>query len=165
LARTPELERLIEHNERFAASFAGSGLTAAPRRGLAVITCMDARIVIDDAFGLGAGDAHIIRNAGGLATPDAIRSVVVSQQLLGTRQILVIAHTGCGLLGADEQGLRMLVEASTGSAPEMAFGAFADLESMVREQVAILAAAPSILDVPVHGCIYDVETGRLRQVV
>ena len=125
---------------------------------------MDARIDVEDALGLRVGDAHIIRNAGALASEDAIRSLVVSQQLLGTREIVVIAHTRCGLHGADEVELRRQIEASTGTPTEMGFGAFDDLDTMVREQVKALAAEPALLDVPIHGLVYEVETGRLRPV-
>jgi carbonic anhydrase len=125
---------------------------------------MDARIDVEDGLGLRVGDAHIIRNAGGLASADAIRSLVVSQQLLGTREVLVIAHTRCGLHGADETALRRRVRDSTGTATEMHFGTFADLDAMVREQVEILTSEPSLLDVPIHGLVYEVETGRLRPV-
>ena len=159
-----EFERILEQNERFTEAFDRSALTAAPLTGLAILTCMDARIDVEDALGLRVGDAHIIRNAGGLASDDAIRSLVVSQQLLGTREIAVIAHTLCGLHGADETALRQRVEDTTGFATEMGFGAFADLDSMVREQVDILQDEPSLLDVPVHGLVYEVETGRLRVV-
>jgi carbonic anhydrase len=160
-----EFERILEQNERFAEAFDRSALTAAPLTGLAIVTCMDARIDVEDALGLRVGDAHIIRNAGGLASEDAIRSLVVSQQVLGTREILVIAHTGCGLHGASEADLRQRVELSTGSATAMSFGSFTDLDATVREQVEILLDEPSILEVPIHGLVYEVETGRLRQVV
>ena len=165
MAGTGEFERLLEQNERFAEAFDRSALTAAPLTGLAILTCMDARIDVEDALGLRVGDAHIIRNAAGLASEDAIRSLVVSQQLLGTREIAVIAHTQCGLLGANEDDLRQRVELTTGNTTEMGFGAFADLDAMVREQVEILLDEPAILQVPVHGLVYEVETGRLRQVV
>jgi len=125
---------------------------------------MDARIDVEDGLGLRVGDAHILRNAGGLATPDAIRSLVVSQQLLGTREIVLIAHTKCGLHGADEAAIRQRVEDSTGTITEMGFGAFDDLDAMVREQVAALADEPALLDVPIRGFVYEVETGRLREV-
>jgi len=160
-----EFERILEQNERFAEAFDRSALTAAPLTGLAIVTCMDARIDVEDALGLRVGDAHIIRNAGGLASQDAIRSLVVSQQLLGTREILVIAHTGCGLHGASEADLREKVELSTGNATQMSFGSFVDLDALVREQVEILLDEPSLLEAPVHGLVYEVETGRLRQVV
>jgi carbonic anhydrase len=160
-----EFERILEQNERFAEAFDRSALTAAPLTGLAIVTCMDARIDVEDALGLRVGDAHIIRNAGGLASQDAIRSLVVSQQLLGTREILVIAHTNCGLHGASEEDLREKVELSTGNATQMGFGSFVDLDALVREQVETLLDEPSLLEAPVHGLVYEVETGRLRQVV
>jgi carbonic anhydrase len=160
-----EFERILEQNERFAEAFDRSSLTAAPLTGLAILTCMDARIDVEDALGLRVGDAHIIRNAAGLASQDAIRSLVVSQQVLGTREIIVIAHTGCGLHGASEAELHERVELTTGTSTQMGFGAFADLEAMVREQVEVLLDEPALLQVPVHGLVYEVETGRLRTVV
>ena len=159
-----ELARMLDRNARFVEAFDRSALTARPLRGLAILTCMDARIDVEDALGLRVGDAHIIRNAGALATEDAIRSLVVSQQLLDTREIVVIAHTQCGLHRADEGSLRDRVAASTGTATDMAFGAFEDLDEMVREQVARLATDARLLRVAVHGLVYEVETGRLRPV-
>ena len=140
-------------------------MTAAPLTGLSIVTCMDARIDVEDALGIRVGDAHIIRNAGALATEDVIRSLIVSQQLLGTREIILIAHTKCGLHGADETALRQRVEDSTGASTQMGFGAFDDLEAMVREQVEVLKDEPVLLDTEVRGLIYEVETGRLRPVV
>jgi carbonic anhydrase len=165
VAASDGLGHLLERNERFVERFDRAGLEATPSMGLAVVTCMDARIQVEEALGLQPGDAHIIRNAGGLASDDAIRSLVVSQQMLGTREIALIAHTRCGLLGTDEDELRDKVARSTGWGTDMAFGTFANLEAMVREQVDILRSAPALLDVPLHGLIYDVETGRLRRVV
>jgi carbonic anhydrase len=159
-----EYDRILEENERFTEAYDRSALTAAPLTGIAILACMDARIDVEDALGLRVGDAHIIRNAGGFATQDAIRSLVVSQQLLGTREILVIAHTGCGLHGADEAAIRQRVAATTHHATELVFGAFADLDAMVREQVRVLRARPELLKVPIHGLVYEVETGRLRPV-
>ncbi len=164
MASNGEFERILEQNERFAEAFDRSALTAAPLTGLAILTCMDARIDVEDALGLRVGDAHIIRNAAGLASQDAIRSLVVSQQLLGTREIIVIAHTRCGLHGADEADIRSRVELSTGSATDLEFGSFEDLDAMLTEQVEILRDEPSLLEVPVRGVVYDVETGRLRTV-
>ena len=160
-----EFARILEQNERFVEAFDRSALTAAPLTGLAILTCMDARIDVEDALGLRVGDAHIIRNAGGLASEDAIRSLVVSQQLLGTREIVVIAHTGCGLHGADEDALRSRIGDTTGTSTDMAFGSFPDLDAMVREQVELLQEEPILLEVAIHGLVYEVETGRLRQVV
>ena len=159
-----EYERILEENSRFTEAYDRSVLTAAPLTGIAILACMDARIDVEDALGLRVGDAHIIRNAGGFATQDAIRSLVVSQQLLGTREILVIAHTGCGLHGADEAVIRGRVSATTHHETDLVFGAFADLEAMVREQVRVLRGRPDLLRVPIHGLIYDVATGRLSPV-
>src|SRR4029079_2979119 len=135
-----EYERILAQNERFIEAFDRSALTAAPLRGLAILTCMDARIDVEDALGLRVGDAHIIRNAGGFASADAIRSLIVSQQLLGTREVILIAHTQCGLHGADESALRARGAETTGARTATVFGAFTDLEDMVREQVGILQA-------------------------
>ena len=159
-----EYERILAENGRYSEAFDRSALTAAPLSGVAILACMDARIDVEDALGLRVGDAHIIRNAGGFATQDAIRSLVISQELLGTREILVIAHTGCGLHGADEAAIRGRVKASTGHDTDLVFGAFGDLDAMVREQVRVLRAHPDLLRVPIHGLIYEVETGRLREV-
>ncbi|MCI0581642.1 MAG: carbonic anhydrase [Chloroflexi bacterium] len=159
-----EYERILEENSRFTEAYDRSALTAAPLTGLAILACMDARIDVEDALGLRVGDAHIIRNAGGFATQDAIRSLVVSQQLLGTREILVIAHTGCGLHGADEAVIRGRVRATTHHETDLVFGAFADLEAMVREQVRVLRGRPDLLRVHIRGLIYDVATGRLSPV-
>jgi carbonic anhydrase len=165
VASNGEFERILEQNERFIEAFDRSALTAAPLRSLAILTCMDARIDVEDALGMRVGDAHIIRNAGALATEDAIRSLVVSQHVLGTREIVVIAHTRCGLHGADEATIRARILDTTGTETDMELGAFADLEAMVREQVEILRDEPTLLDAPVRGLVYEVETGRLRVVV
>jgi len=159
-----EFDRILEENARYAEAFDRSALTAAPLTGIAILTCMDARIDVEDALGLRIGDAHIIRNAGALATSDAIRSLVVSQQLLGTREILVVGHTECGLQAADEGELSDRVAASTGHSVDMQFGAFDDLNEMIREQVRILRGHPALLQVPVHGLLYDVATGRLQTI-
>ncbi|HSL97969.1 MAG TPA: carbonic anhydrase [Candidatus Deferrimicrobiaceae bacterium] len=159
-----EYERLLAENARYVEIFDRPALTAAPLTGMAILTCMDARIAVEDALGLRAGDAHIIRNAGGFASADAIRSLVVSQQLLGTREIVVIAHTGCGLHGASEADLRSRVAGSTGHETVLEFGAFEDLDAMVAAQVRTLREHPAILDVPIHGLVYDVRTGILREV-
>ena len=164
MATPSEFQRILEENERFSEAFDRSALTAAPLKGLAIVTCMDARIDVEGALGMRVGDAHIIRNAGAHASEDVIRSLIVSQQVLGTREVILIAHTRCGLHGADEVDLRGRVAASTGFTPNIEFGAFADLDAMVREQVDRLRAEPALLDVPVHGLIYEVETGRLREV-
>jgi len=162
--RRDEYHRVLAENQRYTEAFDRSALTAAPLTGLAVVACMDARLDVEEALGLRTGDAHIIRNAGGLATDDAVRSLVVSQQLLGTNEVLVIGHTGCGLLGADESALRDRLVAATGQSVDLGFGAFDDLEASVRRQVERLRSHPWVRRVPIHGLVFEVETGRLREV-
>ena len=162
--RIGEFGRILGENDRYARTFDRSALTAAPVRGVAIVTCMDARIDVEDALGLRVGDAHIIRNAGALASSDVVRSLVVSQQLLGTREVILIAHTRCGLHGAEEEALRGLVAESTGTATDLHFGAFDDVDVMVHRQLEILRDEPALLDVPIRGLVYEVETGRLRPV-
>ena len=162
--RGDEFARLLAENERYTEAFDRSALTAAPLTGLAILACMDARLDVEEALGLRTGDAHIIRNAGALATDDAIRSLIISQQLLGTDEIIVIGHTGCGLLAIDEAALRERLRAATGRALDIPFGAFEDLEQSIRTQVDRLRTHAWLRRVPVHGLIYEVETGRLREV-
>jgi carbonic anhydrase len=159
-----EYERVLGENRRYVESFDRSALTAAPLSGLAIVACMDARLDVEEALGLRTGDAHIIRNAGGLATDDAIRSLIVSQERLGTDEILVIGHTECGLEGADEAGMRDSLAARTGRRLDIAFGSFPDVEASVRAQVERLRAHPWIRPVPIHGLIFDVATGGLTEV-
>jgi carbonic anhydrase len=159
-----EYARILSENRRYVDAFDRSALTAAPLSRIAVIACMDARLDVEEALGLRTGDAHIIRNAGGLATDDAIRSLVVSQELLGTREVLVIGHTKCGLEGADDDAIRDDLASRTGRRLDMALGAFADVESSIRAQVDRLRAHPWIRPVPIHGLLFDVATGRLTEV-
>jgi carbonic anhydrase len=163
-----EYARLMEANERYTESFDRSALTAAPLSGLAIVACMDARLDIGEALGLRTGDAHVIRNAGGLVTDDVIRSLIVSQQLLGTDEIVVIQHTGCGLHDVDEDALRERLAAAVGVTAEdigLEFGGFTDLAASVRTQVALLREHQLLRRVPVHGLVFDVLTGRLHEVV
>jgi carbonic anhydrase len=159
-----EYGRILDENKRYVEAFDRSALTAAPLSGLAIIACMDARLDVEEALGLRTGDAHIIRNAGGLATDDAIRSLIVSQELLGTDEVLVIGHTFCGLERADEDEMRAHLTQRTGRRLDLAFGSFADITASVRAQVERLRAHPWVRPVPIHGLIFDVETGRLIEV-
>jgi carbonic anhydrase len=159
-----EYERILAENLRYTESFDRSALSAAPLSGLAILACMDARLDVEEALGLRTGDAHVIRNAGGLATEDAIRSLIVSQQLLGTDEIVVIGHTGCGLRGADESALRERLASQTGRSLDLSFGVFEDLDASVRRQVELLRSHPWIKRVPVHGLVFEVESGRLYEV-
>ena len=159
-----EYRRILAENRRYIEAFDRSALTAAPLSGLAIIACMDARLDVEEALGLRTGDAHIIRNAGGLATDDAIRSLIVSQERLGTDEVLVIGHTFCGLEGADEDEMREHLASRTGRRLDIDFGSFADVAESVRAQVARLRAHPWVRPVPIHGLIFDVATGRLIEV-
>jgi carbonic anhydrase len=159
-----EYARALADNERYAAQFDQSALPARPGRKLAILACMDARLTVEDVLGLRTGDAHVIRNAGGLATDDAIRSLVISQQLLGTEEVIVIEHTGCGMLTFRDDEVREDMAARTGTDVDLDLGAFEDLEDNLRAQVTKIRSHPWIKDVPVHGLVYEVETGRLREV-
>lgn len=126
---------------------------------------MDARINVFALLDIKEGDAHVLRNAGGVVTDDVIRSLILSQHLLGTRSILLIHHTGCGLHGLDEAGLRDQIRGETGQEPPFAFGAFDDLDAAVRESIARIRADPFLrLTETVRGFVYDVKSGRLREV-
>lgn len=162
---TLEYVRALAENERRRAEFDGSTLPRTPRRRLAVLACMDARLTIEDVLGLHPGDAHVIRNAGGLATDDALRSLVISHQLLGTEEVIVVAHTACGMLTLREDELRADLADKTGTAVDLPFLAFAELESNLRVQVERIRSHPWITEVPVHGLIYEVESGVLREVI
>jgi carbonic anhydrase len=159
-----EYQRALAENERYATQFDRSGLPLAPGRKLAVLACMDARLTVEDVLGLRTGDAHIIRNAGGLASDDAIRSLVISQNLLGTEEVIVIEHTGCGMLTFKDDEVRADLAVTTGADVDLPLRAFDDLDANVRAQVERIREHPWIKDVPVHGLVYEVETGRLRPV-
>jgi carbonic anhydrase len=163
-AATTEFSRVLAENERYAAQFDRSELPLPPGRRLAVLACMDARLTVEDVLGLRTGDAHIIRNAGGLASDDAIRSLVISQNLLGTEEVIVIEHTGCGMLTFSDAEVRADLAEKTGEDIDLPLGAFPDLDSNLRAQVERIREHPWIKDVPVHGLVYEVETGRLRPV-
>ena len=163
-AHAPETDRALAENERYAATFDRPNLDLPPSRRLAVLACMDARLTVEQVLGLRTGEAHIIRNAGGLATDDAIRSLVISQHLLGTEEVLVIEHTGCGMLTFDDDHVREHIAETTGEDVDLPLHAFPDLESNLRAQVDRIRAHPWIKDVPVTGVVYEVETGRLRKV-
>ena len=141
-----------------------SELPAEPAKRLAVVTCMDCRIAPGDLLGLDLGDAHVIRNAGGLVTEDVIRSLLLSQALLGTREVVVIQHTRCGL-HSDEESLRARVADAGGGEPPWPLGGFEDLEASVREQLDILRTTPHLLGGErSRGYVYEVDSGELREV-
>jgi carbonic anhydrase len=159
-----EYGRLLAENERHAEQFERASLRAAPLAAIAILTCMDARIVVEDIFGLRAGDANVIRNAGAVASDDAIRSLILSQQLLGTNEVIVLGHTDCGLrdLGAEE--LRVRLARSFGQPSEIRFGSFHDLDEHVARQAQRIRDHPWTKPVAVHELVYDVATGRVREV-
>jgi carbonic anhydrase len=139
-----------------------------PARKLAVVACMDARLTVEDVLGLNTGDAHIIRNAGGIVTEDAIRSLIISHYLLGTQEFMIINHTDCGMLTFEDEDLKQRLKQETGvtAATPETFHAFHDLEENVREQVEKVRSHPWTPEgIPVRGFIYDVKTGRLSEVV
>jgi carbonic anhydrase len=163
-APPPELARALTENDRYAAQFDRSNLPLPPGRKLAVLACMDARLTVEDALGLRTGDAHIIRNAGGLATDDAIRSLVISQHLLGTEEVIVVEHTGCGMLTFEDEPVREQIATATGTTVDLPLHAFANLEANLLAQVERIRSHPWVKDVPVSGLVYEVESGRLRHI-
>ena len=160
----PVADECLQANQEYAAAFDKGSLPMPPGRHVAVVTCMDARLDPAKFLGLHEGEAHVIRNAGGRAA-DAIRSLVISQQLLGTREVVVIHHTDCGMLTFTDDQLRQKLRDDLGAQTTDAFLSFSDLEQSVRDDVAAIRTAPLLLkDVPVRGFIYDVRTGRLQEV-
>jgi len=160
-------DELLQANQEFVKNFNLGDLAVQPRRRLAVLACMDSRILFERCLGLQPGDAHMIRNAGGIATDDAIRSLIVSHHLLDTQEFIIINHTDCGLLRVKEYELRARLTDKMGAiASEPAhFYAFDDLEANLRQQVKKVKSHPWIpKHIPVRGFIYDVKTGRLTEV-
>jgi carbonic anhydrase len=154
-------DQLIQANESYAASFDKGDLPVPPGKKVAVVACMDARLIPTKALGLEEGDAHVIRNAGGLAK-DALRSLVISQQLLGTREVVILHHTECGMLSFQNEDL---YEKLGDDARGIDFLPFADLDQSVRDDIRFLKDSPLIPDeVSVRGFVYDVKTGRVREV-
>jgi len=159
-----EVSTFLKANERYAASFAKGHLPMPPSRRVAVVACMDARLDPARVLGLEEGDAHVVRNAGGRAA-DAVRSLVISQQLLGTREVVVIHHTDCGMLTFTDEQLRRKVRDELGAETDIAFLSFSDVEQSVRDDIAAIRESRLLLKgVPVTGFVYDVKTGRLRPV-
>jgi carbonic anhydrase len=161
------VDQLRESNRRFAEGFDKGDLPMPPGRSLAVLACMDARLHPEKFLGLEIGDAHVIRNAGGRASDDAIRSLIISNRLLGTREFVVIHHTDCGMLTFTNDDLRGKLAADTGKdASDIDFLPFSDLEESVREDVRRIQGSPFIPgNIVVSGWVYDVRTGQLQEVV
>jgi carbonic anhydrase len=159
------IDELLQRNSEYAASFDKGELPAAPARRVAIVTCMDARFLPSRVFGLGEGEAHIIRNAGGSAR-EALRSLVVSQRLLATKEAAIVKHTDCGMLRLENEDLQAKIKDDLGAdATGMDFLPFASLQDAVREDVAFLKSSPLVGDdVAVRGFVYDVTTGRVSEV-
>jgi carbonic anhydrase len=158
-------EELLQNNAAYAASFEKGALPLPPARGVAVVACMDARLDVHKILALEEGDAHVIRNAGGVITDDEIRSLTISQRLLGTREVILIHHTDCGMLTFSDDELKAQIHEDVGLKPHFSMESFSDLEEDVRQSVARIQASPFIPHKEsVRGFIYEVETGRLREV-
>jgi carbonic anhydrase len=158
-------DQLLANNESYAATFDKGDLPIPPAKKVAVVACMDARLNVHALLGLEVGDAHIIRNAGGVVTDDEIRSLAISQRLLGTEEIVLIHHTDCGMLTFTDDGFKADIEADTGIRPPWAAEAFGDLDADVRQSIARIKASPFVPQKDsVRGFVYDVHTGKLREV-
>ena len=160
-----QTDELLKNNEEYASKFDKGGLPLPPARKVAVVACMDARLNPSYLLGLEEGDAHVIRNAGGVITDDEIRSLAISQRLLGTEEIILIHHTDCGMLTFQDDEFRRQIQDETGIKPPWTAESFADLEEDVRQSKARIEASPFVpRKESIRGFIYDVDTGRLQEV-
>src|SRR5580700_9597458 len=160
-------DEVVTANRQYAADFKLGNLAMPPARKLAIVACMDARMTIEPMLGLRTGEAHIIRNAGGIVTEDAVRSLIISHHLLGTQEFIIINHTDCGMLTFKDEELRSKLEAGTDAAAvtPQSFHAFSNLEENVRQQIQRVKSHPWIpANISVRGFIYDVKTGELNEV-
>ena len=158
-------DELLRNNAEFASSFSKGDLPMPPGKGLAVVACMDARLNVYALLGLEEGQAHVIRNAGGVVTEDVIRSLAISQRLLGTSEVILVHHTDCGMLTFTDDQVKADIEADTGLRPHFALEAFSDLERDVRQSIARIRHSPFVQNKDsVRGFIFDVHTGKLQEV-
>jgi carbonic anhydrase len=159
------IDELLSNNGAFVGSLPAERLDVRPRRRLAIVTCMDSRLDVFAALGLKRGDAHILRNAGGVITDDVIRSLAVSQRRLGTREVMLVHHTDCGMLTLSDDGFRAELQEATGVAPAFAIESFSDLDADVRQSILRVRRSSFVphRDV-VRGFVYDVDSHRLREV-
>lgn len=159
------IDSLLENNHAFAAGLSDQHLDVEPQRHLAIVTCMDSRLDVFAALGLGNGEAHVLRNAGGVITDDVIRSLAISQRKLGTREVMLIHHTDCGMQKISDDGFRAELQEATGTAPSFAIESFGDVDTDVRQSILRVRRSPFLLhrDV-VRGFVYDVDTHQLREV-
>ena len=159
------IDEVLRNNQQYASSFDKGELGLPPAKKLAVIACMDARLHVSNLLGLKEGDAHIIRNAGGVVTEDAIRSLLISQRLLGTEEVVLIHHTDCGMLTFKDDQVKEQVEKDTGIRPSFALEAFPELEEDVRQSIRRIKASPFIPKKDkIRGFVYDVKTGKLNEI-
>ena len=159
------IDELVGNNRAFADALPSHHLDVRPRRRLAVVTCMDSRLDVFAALGLQDGEAHVLRNAGGVITDDVIRSLAVSQRRLGTRAVMLIHHTDCGMQALTDDGFRAELQEATGVAPAFAIESFTDVEADVRQSVRRVRRSPFLLHTDlVRGFVYDVDSHRLREV-
>ncbi|MGW4719822.1 beta-class carbonic anhydrase [Nocardia sp. NPDC004260] len=158
-------DEYLENNAAYASTFQGP-LPLPPAKGVAVVACMDARLNVYGALGLAEGEAHVIRNAGGVVTADEIRSLAISQRLLGTREIILIHHTDCGMLTFTDDDFKAGIQEETGIKPEWSPEAFSDLETDVRQSIARIVASPFVPHKDsIRGFVFDVATGKLNEVL
>lgn len=158
-------DELLQNNERYVEAFDKADLPLPPAKGVAVVACMDARLDIHKMLGLEEGDAHVIRNAGGVVTDDGIRSLAISQRLLGTQEVILVHHTDCGMLTFTDDEVKAKIQADTGIRPSFALEAFSDLDEDVRQSIARIETSPFVPHKEsVRGFVYEVESGRLREV-
>lgn len=159
------IDDLLANNADFVERFDIGHLDVRPSRRMAIVACMDSRLDVFGALGLGLGEAHVIRNAGGIVSDDVVRSLAISQRKLGTVEIVVIQHTDCGLLKITDDGFRAELQEATGMAPNFAIESFRDLDANVRQSLERLRASPFLLHRDqIRGFVYDVDTGALREV-
>jgi len=157
-------DQLVENSKRYAQGFDKGDLPLPPAKKIAVVACMDARLIPTRVLGLDEGDAHVIRNAGGVITDDEIRSLSISQNLLGTEEIILIHHTDCGMLTFTDDQFKDQLREQTGTAPEWDARSFADLDEDVRDSIRLINESPFIPHKSVRGFVYDVKDGSLREV-
>lgn len=159
------IDLLIAQNEEFAEALPEQHLDVRPSRELAIVTCMDSRLDVFAALGLGNGEAHVLRNAGGVITDDVIRSLAISQRLLGTREVMLIHHSDCGMQKISDDGFRAELQAETGVAPSFAIESFKDLDADVRQSILRVRRSDFLPHRDaVRGFVYDVDSHRLREV-
>jgi len=160
------IDELVANNEAFSAGLPAPHLDVRPRRRLVIVTCMDSRLDVFAALGLHEGEAHILRNAGGVITDDVIRSLAVSQRRLGTREVMLIHHTDCGMQSLTDDGFRAELQQATGVAPAFAIESFTDLDADLRQSILRVRRSPFLAHRDrIRGFVYDVDTHRLREVV